>query len=379
MSNLDQPSGKLTVIPGNEVKYFIIGGDEMKLKFEQTKKEVINKTVKRIQEENSLHDILNKLKELSPILVTGSSGYLGSALVETLRLHEIPTIGIDLVNATTTDFVGCVSDLEFIRKVTKSGCKSIIHTAALHAPNLDYYSETEYERVNVIGTRNILTTAKEFQIKFVVFSSTTSLMITNEVKQREKEGDHPVVLEELMDYGTPRNIYGLTKKTAETICLDNKDLNIAILRCSRFFAEDVYDTGVKPSERSILTTNGNVKANEILCGTRASLEDTVLAHLVALDRLSDEQKMTIGSNSIIGPLIISSISPLLCNSFDMSVAKDSRLYKECTWTHPNRVCRIYDSTNSWKRLNICPKWNFQRLVREFSQGTNVEIVQEGHY
>ena len=106
MENRDQPADKLRVIPGTPVSYFIVGGDQIKSKFEQSKKEVVDATAKRIKEEDSLNDILNILQELSPILVTGSSGYLGSAIVETLRAHKLQTIGIDLVNAATTDYVG---------------------------------------------------------------------------------------------------------------------------------------------------------------------------------------------------------------------------------------------------------------------------------
>ena len=305
--NEHQAVGKLRVTPGTPVSYFNIGGDQMKSRFEQSKKEVIDATVKRIKNHDSLNEINNTLQELSPILVTGSSGYLGSAIVETLREHKVQTIGIDLVNAATTDFVGCISDIDFLRKVIKGGCKSIIHTAALHAPNLDFYSDDEYERVNVVGTKNILLISKSHEIKTVVFSSTTSLMITNAVKEREKDTTNVVVLKDSVDYGAPRNIYGTTKKIAEKMCIDTKEVNIAILRCSRFFVEDLYDTGAKPSERKVQKSNGNTKANEMLCGTRASLEDTVLAHLVALDRLKKEKEVS-GENNKIGPLIISSIS-----------------------------------------------------------------------
>ena len=288
------------------------------------------------------------------------------------------TIGIDLVNAATTDFVGCISDIDFLRKVIKGGCKSIIHTAALHAPNLDFYSDDEYERVNVVGTKNILLISKSHEIKAVVFSSTTSLMITNEVKEREKDTTNVVVLKDSVDYGAPRNIYGTTKKIAETMCMDTKEVNIAILRCSRFFVEDVYDTGAKPLERKVQKSNGNTKANEMLCGTRASLEDTVLAHLVALDRLKKEKEVS-GENNKIGPLIISSISPLLSNAFDDSIATNSHLYKSLGWSLPVHISRIYDSSNSWKVLEMSPKWNFERLMREYEEGTHIEVIQEGRY
>ena len=46
-----------------------------------------------------------------------------------------------------------------------------------------------------------------------------------------------MILKASEDYGTPRNIYGVTKKLAEDYCKE-ANCNVAILRRSRFFAED---------------------------------------------------------------------------------------------------------------------------------------------
>ena len=83
---------------------------------------------------------LVQLKDVSPIFVFGSSGYLGSADVQTLREHNILAIGIDLIDSPTTDFIDSVSDINIVRKASSPGCTSIIHTAAVHAPSLDSYS-----------------------------------------------------------------------------------------------------------------------------------------------------------------------------------------------------------------------------------------------
>ena len=379
MAKCDDAGRIYTVKPGTPIKYFIIGGIEEEIRFEKSKQEVISSTIKRIIDEESLKEIIDQLKDVSPILVTGSSGYLGSAVVQTLREHNVAAIGIDLIDSPTTNFIGCVSDINIVRKASSQGCKSIIHTAALHAPNLDFYSAHDYEKVNVEGTRNILSCAREFQMKAVVFSSTTSLMITKEVKEQEKDKDRgPVILQESVDYGTPRNIYGLTKKAAEKICLEDGHTDIAILRCSRFFVEDVYDTGADPASRSIQKTNGNVKANEMLCGTRASLEDMIISHLVALERLTRNETKLEG-NRVIGPLIISSISPFLNTSFDISIASNSQPYQKLGWSLPDRITRIYDSRNTWKILDYTPKWDFMRLVKYYDNGDNLMNIQEGRY
>ena len=50
-----------------------------------------------------------------------------------------------------------------------------------------------------------------------------------------------MVLRATEDYGTPRNIYGVTKKLAEEYCKESS-CSVAILRLSRFFAEDMTES-----------------------------------------------------------------------------------------------------------------------------------------
>lgn len=56
-----------------------------------------------------------------------------------------------------------------------------------------------------------------------------------------------MILNASEDYGTPRNIYGVTKKLAEDYCKE-ATCNVAILRCSRFFAEDPDFSIANPSQ-----------------------------------------------------------------------------------------------------------------------------------
>ena len=58
-----------------------------------------------------------------------------------------------------------------------------------------------------------------------------------------------MILKASEDYGTPRNIYGVTKKLAEDYCKE-ATCNVAILRCSRFFAEDPDFFDCKPFTNS---------------------------------------------------------------------------------------------------------------------------------
>ena len=79
----------------------------------------------------------------------------------------------------------------------------------------------------------------------------------------------------------PRNIYGVTKTTAEDLCaLIHADhgLPVVILRTSRFFPEPDDVDAVRSAY-----PDANIKANESLY-RRADIQDVVDAHLLALDR-----------------------------------------------------------------------------------------------
>jgi len=93
--------------------------------------------------------------------------------------------------------------------------------------------------------------------------------------------------------------------------------------------------------------NGNAKANEIIYGTRASLEDVILS--------------------------------LLSNPTEVSFVTNSKLFKTLGWSFPERVPRIYDSASSWKALNFTPKWDFNRLSVEYFNGDCTQVIQDGLY
>ncbi|MBO0800332.1 MAG: NAD(P)-dependent oxidoreductase, partial [Blastocatellia bacterium] len=62
------------------------------------------------------------------ILVTGSAGHLGEALVRTLRKTDHEVVGIDLLHSEFTDRTGSITDREFVRECL-AGMDAVIHTA----------------------------------------------------------------------------------------------------------------------------------------------------------------------------------------------------------------------------------------------------------
>ncbi|MCB0405038.1 MAG: NAD(P)-dependent oxidoreductase [Bdellovibrionales bacterium] len=110
---------------------------------------------------------------LSSVLVTGSSGFVGSALLSALNACGLRLSGLDLLPPTNPNlekhFTGSVLDAPLVEKATK-GTDAIIHLAAAHK---DFgVSREEYFQVNVDGTRTLLEAASSLGVKtFVYFSS----------------------------------------------------------------------------------------------------------------------------------------------------------------------------------------------------------------
>jgi farnesol dehydrogenase len=101
------------------------------------------------------------------VLVTGGTGYLGSAIVGALRRagHEA------IVFARTTPPPGIAGDIRDTRAVTAAaaGAAAIVHAAALVA--MWRRDAGEFDAVNVGGLQSVLAAARAHRIQRVVYTS----------------------------------------------------------------------------------------------------------------------------------------------------------------------------------------------------------------
>lgn len=107
------------------------------------------------------------------ILVSGSSGHLGEALVRTLRDANREVIAVDIVRSEFTTAVGSIVDRAFVHQCMQ-GVDAVIHTAALHKPHVITHSKQNFVDTNITGTLNLLEEAVLAGIGAFVFTSTTS-------------------------------------------------------------------------------------------------------------------------------------------------------------------------------------------------------------
>src|ERR1700753_4373172 len=106
------------------------------------------------------------------ILVTGSAGHLGEAIMRSLESTPHETIGLDITSSPFTQRVGTITDRSFVRECMQ-GVDVVLHTATLHKPHVVSHSRQDFVDTNITGTLNLLEEAVSLQA--FVYTSTTSV------------------------------------------------------------------------------------------------------------------------------------------------------------------------------------------------------------
>jgi nucleoside-diphosphate-sugar epimerase len=308
------------------------------------------------------------------ILLTGSSGWLGRFLAPMLRDAGHDSIGLDVAPGADTQVVGSVADRALIdRTFAECGIEAVIHGAALHKPDIVRYPRQAFVDVNVTGTLNLLEAAAAAGHDRFVFTSTTSLMISQAI--RDETADAPVWLDERSGPLEPRNIYGVTKLAAEELCrlwhLET-GLNCIVLRTARFFPED-DDTHAVPS-------GPNLKANEFL-NRRLTVEDAARAHIAALERAP-----TIGFDRFIvsapTPFVREDATALMHDAAAVIAGRfpdAPALYAARGWQLPKRIGRIYDASKAECLLGFRCRTDFACVLDALRSGAPLPFTHDPAY
>ncbi|MBS0548819.1 MAG: NAD(P)-dependent oxidoreductase [Proteobacteria bacterium] len=296
------------------------------------------------------------------ILVTGSSGWLGQTLVPRLSADGHMVTGIDPEPGATTDVVGSVVDRALVRATIRARrIEAIVHAAARHKPHIETHGNSEFVAVNVQGTLNLLEEAVAAGVGRFVFTSTTSFMISQKIRDGKAGGAREAVwIDETLAPLQPRNIYGVTKLAAEDLCRLFHQLHrlpIVILRTSRFFPEE------DDMAHAIVQSGENTKANEFLF-RRLSVQDAAEAHVMALAKAP-----SLGFDTF----IVSALTPFargdaadLIADAPAVVARyfpDYRArYAARGWTMFDAIDRVYDSRKARDVLGFTCRMNFRQVL-----------------
>jgi UDP-glucose 4-epimerase len=296
------------------------------------------------------------------ILVTGSTGHLGEALVRTLRHTSHEVVGLDLAASRFTSRVGSIVDRAHVRRCME-GVDAVLHTATLHKPHVLTHSRQDFVDTNITGTLNLLEEARAVGVGAFVFTSTTSAF--GSALTPPAGAPAAWVTEDVRPI--PKNIYGMTKTAAEDLCeLFHRRHGLAclILRTARFFPEEDDNKAVRQAY-----DDSNIKANEYLY-RRVDVADVVSAHLLAL-----KHAPAIG----FGRYIISATTPFAPDDLgDLRahaplvvrrlVPDYEAEYARRGWKMFPSIDRVYVNARARQELHWCPRYDFRYVLDRLRAG-----------
>lgn len=278
------------------------------------------------------------------IFVTGSSGQLGREIVQLLRLTGYEVIGADLAPGETTDCLLDVRDKTSVLELTK-GCHAIIHTAAMHGKHYAlHYPREAFLHTNIDGTFNLLNACVANGIGKLLYTSTTSIY-----GNAMDDPDKAVWVDETLT-PDPRDIYDITKLTAELLCRDyfeKEGIETVSLRVSRFLPESDRTKAIHRLYRGLDERDG------------------AKAHLLALEKKFD--RFEVFNISAKSPFQKEDLPDLMRNPAAV-IAKyhphAPAFFASCNWDFPDQIDRVYAIDKAQALLDYQPAYNFDAFLNQ---------------
>ena len=274
------------------------------------------------------------------VLVTGTSGRIGGAIAARLSLHH-QVSGFDLRPGALTAVTGDLRDTALLARELP-GVEAVVHTAALHVPDLARRTAQEFREVNVDATRRLLQACGEAGVRRFVYTSTTSLYGDAMLPQAAAVW----VTEALAP--RPRDVYDETTLAAEEACRQASRAGLACtaLRMSRCFPEEARLVAVHRLYRGV------------------DAEDVAQAHELAL--AAPAESFAVYNVSAPPPFRESDCTRLL---EDAAAVVQERLpwaaaeFARRGWQLPASIDRVYVVDRAITALGYRPLHDFASLFR----------------
>ena len=228
------------------------------------------------------------------VLITGGNGLLGHNTIFRLLseghvVHAIVRKSESLLvqHDNLQVFEGSFLDYDSLLLATQ-GCEAIIHTAAATDMSLSY---SQFERVNVGGSSNVIAVARTLNIKRIVYVSTLNTIGYGTSEQLADES-FP------MQYPFTKSYYATTKAMAEDLFLEEaKHEGRHIVIINPGFMIGGYDT--KPSSGQLLLMAYRKPIMVVPQGGKCfvHVEDVALAVVNALTLGRNAEKYIVGADN----------------------------------------------------------------------------------
>jgi len=280
------------------------------------------------------------------VLLTGSAGRIGRAIRLELLQRGHTVLGLDRVASEATDILADLCDTAAWQHAL-AGVQAVVHTAALHAPQVGEVPDGQFERVNVDGTRSLVDAAQRHGVPHIIYTSTTALYGASSAGVAQSQAawldEHSVPL--------PATIYHRTKLAAEQ-CLKDASRQggpaVTVLRMSRCFPEPAPLMAVYRLHRGV------------------DARDVATAHALALERgpATGAQTLVISGATPFertdaaallhdAPSVLRHRAPALCAAF-----------AERGWPLPASIDRVYDARAAQAALGWLPQHGFDEVLRQ---------------
>jgi nucleoside-diphosphate-sugar epimerase len=312
------------------------------------------------------------------ILVTGSAGHLGEALLRTLAGAR-RAIGLDVLASPFTTHVGSIADRAFVRR-HMADVRTVFHAATLHKPHVATHRRQDFVDTNITGTLNLLEEATAAGVKAFIFTSTTSVF--GDALIPPAGAPAAWVTEDVTP--VPKNIYGVTKAAAEDLCQlfhRNDGLACVVLRTSRFFPEEDDNPAVRAAY-----ADANVKVNEFLA-RRVDIEDVVSAHLLAAEQAPSRGfgKYIISATTPFRPEDLAELRTEAPGVLLRRVPEFAAEYARRGWRMFPAIDRVYVNARARTELGWRPRHDFAAMIARLRAGGELRsplaqaIGQKGYH
>jgi UDP-glucose 4-epimerase len=296
------------------------------------------------------------------VLVTGSSGHLGEALVRTLRERNYDVVGVDIIDGPFTTHVGSITDRACVRRCM-SDVQAVFHAATLHKPHVGTHGRQDFVDTNITGTLTLLEAAATTGVEAFVYTSTTSFF--GDALVPPAGAPATWVTEEVTPI--PKNIYGVTKAAAEELCQlfhRNNGLACIVLKTSRFFPEADDNKAVRDAY-----ADDNIKANEFLF-RRVDVEDVVSAHLLAAERApaGGFRRYIISATTPFSPDDLQDLRAHAPRAAARRVPGYEAEYARRGWKMVPGIDRVYVNERARNELGWQPRYDFQFIIDRLQAG-----------